>query len=81
MVANEMRSARSYLVARELKRCKRVHGVYGGGTGVCGVQKVQKVQRAQGVQKVVSVGEGKQTRVVGGVRGCNKGVMSVRART
>ena len=46
-----------------------------------GVQKVQKVQRAQGVQKVVSVGEGKQTRVVGGVRGCNKGVMSVRART
>ena len=27
MVANEMRSARSYLVARELKRCKRIHGV------------------------------------------------------
>ena len=42
MVANEMRSARSYLVARELKRCKRIHGVYGGGTGVCGGAKGAK---------------------------------------
>jgi hypothetical protein len=40
MVANEMRSARSYLVARALKRCTRIHGVlgvYGGVRGCTGV--------------------------------------------
>ena len=57
MVAKEMRSARSYLVARELKRCKRIHGVYGGVRGWYGVcAGVYGDLRVQGVQTVVRRG-------------------------
>ena len=54
MVAKEMRSARSYLVARELKRCKRIHGVVRGWYGVCAG--VYGDLRVQGVQTVVRRG-------------------------